>query len=493
MKWRDRLDEERRVSDLQTGRRPRKVTPLSLAALKPGDQVYYRPPSATRPYAGQRAQVVRGPRADVQAPSVRLKFQDGTEKTVPVRQVGRGGQPEAFPFLVDARSRPSWKRLVAQLAEARTLEMIEAPGSAHLRQAAEQRARQLAGMVVPKGSEASTKVDVARVLLETAQVEATAAAAREAGRSGRGRVQPLHLPVPTHEAEVGRLNQEQRAMINNVAKCIHRRYFLSDKELRDLSDRERDDAKIHGVLRQIIRVGEQEHGPLAVKSPRGGKGNALHGLLEDSLTQAYPLALEACQMLVAGRDDLALTLALQVQEKRLNYLAARRELDRARVKHFTGRYFHGDVLSVRQEDANGGMTQYYARVTILYGEDGHSLVVANAAELESLTGTRVGAQGWASLCRWALDHSERAGGRRQGRRQDDDEHLIYRDHDDHLELREAVAQYPDLLRALECIRRALVCGEEHKDVLRSEIPPNHPVPGYHAPLSPQPSEQAKSE
>ncbi len=147
---------------------------------------------------------------------------------------------------------------------------------------------------------------------------------------------------------------------------------------------------------------------------------------------------------------------LQVRELLEKYVQANTELDRARRKHHTGRYFHGDVLSVREEHEDGGMTQYYARLTIVFDKDGHSLVVANAAELESLTGTRAGLQAWTSLCRWIEDHSDRAGGRKQGRRQDDDEHLIYRESDDRLKLRDGLTAYPNLLRAFECIRRALL-------------------------------------
>ena len=43
------------------------------------------------------------------------------------------------------------------------------------------------------------------------------------------------------------------------------------------------------------------------------------------------------------------------------------------------------------------------------------------------------------------------------------------------------ARYPNLLRAFECIRRALLMPERDKDVLRSEIPETHPAPGHHDP------------
>ncbi|GAA5515072.1 hypothetical protein Dcar01_03836 [Deinococcus carri] len=477
MNWKDRVRQEQQLEERRAGQKKRKVTPFDLLALTPGDQVFYRPPTFDRPRSGSRAVVVRGPRQDVQSPSVRIRFPDGVEQTVPATQVGRAPHSGETPgYLLDARSRPSWPRLVALLREAAQLEADQAPGGPALRQEAEQRVRQLAGIVAPRGSEKAAKVDIARVLLEAATVEAAAAAARQAGRGGRGPVRHPHLPDPIQDVDVLRLNQEQRAMINNIAKCIHRRYFLSDAESRER-------VKIPGVLRQIVREAQREVGGTDAPAPTTGKGSELQGTLHDSLISAYQLSLEACQRLAAGDVQGAVTLAQKVQGHRAAYLQANAELERHRVKHHTGRYFHGDVLSVREEHEDGGMTQYYARLTIVYAEDGHSLTVANARELEALTATRVGAPGWASLCRWIEDQSERAGGRKQGRRQADDEHLIYQEHDDYLKLRPTLEKYPDLLRAFEAIRRALLLSERDKDIVRSEIPNKHPSPGWHAPAT----------
>ncbi|MFC6667188.1 hypothetical protein ACFP9V_19355 [Deinococcus radiopugnans] len=335
-------------------------------------------------------------------------------------------------------------------------------------------------MVAPKGSEKAAKLDVARVLLEAAQAEAQTAA-QPPGRGGRGQPKAQPLSPPTLNTDVERLDQEQRAMTNSIAKCIHRRYFLSDREVRDLSEAEREAAGVRGVLGQLIGLGLRDVGGAEAGSNTALKPSELHALAQDTLTQAYPLALEACQMLVTGKADHALTLAFQVQQLRLTALAAQRELDRTRTQRHTGRYFHGDVLSVREEHEGGGMTQYYARLTIVYGEDGHSVVVANAAELESLTGLRVGTQGWASLCRWIEDHSDRAGGRKQGRRQADDEHMIYQEHDEYLELRPTLSKYPNLLRAFSAIRAALFRNDFATGANRLEIPPDHPTAGHHAP------------
>ena len=119
------------------------------------------------------------------------------------------------------------------------------------------------------------------------------------------------------------------------------------------------------------------------------------------------------------------------------------------------------------------MIQHYTRLTIVYAADGHTVTVANAAELESLTGLKVGAGGWAALCRWIEDQSERMDGRKQGRRQDDDEHLIYRDDRGTLCLRTGVSD--GLVLALECVAQSLV----RSDVLPEEIGPGHPAAGVH--------------
>ncbi|MGM9323054.1 hypothetical protein [Deinococcus aquaticus] len=430
--------------------------PASLLTLSAGQPVWYLPTRMDRPHAGERGTVTRAPRPDVQTPTVRLTFGNGDALTVPIKHVSAYQPSTDASLLVDeARRLPSWKRLI---------HLSQYP---QFQAEVEQRARQLAGMVTPRTGSAA-KIDVARMILEAAQAEAVTSQTRTPGRAGRGQPTPTHQPVPTDDLSNFRLDQEGRAMVNNIARCIHRRYFLSDAELRDLSDAEREQEQIHGTLRTFIRRAQGEAGLLPIKDT-GGKGSALHGQLHDSLTHAYPLALEACQMLLAGKDDHALTLALRVREHLLTHVAANSELDRARRKHHTGRYFHGDVLSVREIHEDGRMTQYYARLTIIYAEDGHSLVVANAAELEALTGTRAGVQAWNSLCRWIEDLSERAGGRKQGRRQDDDEHLIYRDDDGHLRLRAALDRYPNLLRAFECVRRALMVPARRTDILAAEI------------------------
>lgn len=443
--------------------------PTSLLAVTAGQSVWYLPTRMDRPHAGERATVMRAPRADVQAPSVRLTFASGEALTVPLKYVSVY-QPstDASLLVEEARRLPSWKRL------------IHLSQYSQFQAEVEQRARQLAGMVTPRTGSAA-KIDVARMILEAAQAEAAAAQGRTPGRAGRGQPAPTHLPVPTDTLATLQLDQERRAMINNIARCIHRRYFLSDAELRDLNDQEREQERVTGLVGVFIRAAQGEAGLVPVKDSSKSKGSALHAQLHGSLTEAYPLALEACQMLLSGKEQHALTLALEVRERLLAHVAANTELDRARRKHHTGRYFHGDVLSVREEHEDGGMTQYYARLTIVYGEDGHSVIVANAAELESMTGTRAGMQAWTSLCRWIEDHSDRADGRKPGRRQDDDEHLIYRNDRDTLVLRESVERYPNLLRAFECIRRALLMPERDKDVLRSEIPENHPAPGHHDP------------
>lgn len=457
-------------ADARREKQPRRAYHApSLLNLQPGDTVWYTPKHMDAAYAGQQATVRQGPRKDVLNASVRVEFSDGQQRTLRLNLVSRAApRTDAAPLIDEARHLPSWKRLLA---------LLDRPEE-EARQQAEDRARQIAGMVTTRAQRKFTG-DLAAQLLDAARADVAAAASKQGGRGGRGPVTPTHLPVPTDDLANLRLDQEQRAMVNNIAKCIHRRYFLSDAELRDLTEQEREQERVQGLMGVFIRRAQGDAGLVPVKDSGKGKGSALHAQLHDSLAEAYPLALEACQMLVAGKSDHALTLALDVRQRLLTHVAANTELDRARRKHHTGRYFHGDVLSVREEHEDGSMTQSYARLTIVYAEDGHSLVVANAAELESLTGTRAGVQAWTSLCRWIEDMSDRAGGRKQGRRQDDDEHLIYRDHAEHLELRTTITCYPNILRAFECLRRALLSDQARQEVLPGEIPEGHPAQGLH--------------
>ena len=264
---------------------------------------------------------------------------------------------------------------------------------------------------------------------------------------------------------------------------MYRTWFLSDAELLERTRGEREQEQITGVLSLYVRKAQSDAGMVPVKSDGNRKGSALYGQLHDALHDIYALALESCQMNAAGKADHALTLALQVQARRREIAALTTQLQRNRPEHgSSGRYFHGDVLSVREKHEGGGMTQYYARVTVIYHSDEKSLVIANAPEIESLSGMRVGTQAWTSLSRWILDMCDREGGRQQRRREEDVEYLIYRDDDGYLRQRD-LTKYPNIIRALEAIRRTLLLDHEMKDILDSEIPLNKPAPGEHLPLS----------
>lgn len=522
MNWKENLDRAfRDVERQQASVKARRHTPFDVLALTPGDTVFFVPKDTTNDRYGQRAKVVRAARKDVQNPTVRLEFRDGTERTVQARLVRRDAPPSVEPvYLQEARKFPSWKRLLKELHDIlASIPLLDAvllnetksqrarrfmsELMVSLTPAAQQRASQLAGMLkvsIPDGA----RREAPQVIMAAACAEVVREVMSQAQRGGRGPVRHEAPASASTTVDTTRLDQEQRAMINLIAKCIHRRYFLSDKQIEArLTEQEREQARVHGVLRQIIGLGQREVGSADVKDHRAGKGNELHGLLHDHLTAAYQKALEACQQLHAGNLGSAQELARQVQEHRATYLVADAELERHRRKHHTGRYFHGDILSVRVEhiehDDEGnfqaylGMTQYYARVVFIYAEDGITLTVANAAELEALTGVRVGTRqpssdrleapsgGWAALCHWVQDMSERAGGRKQGRRQEDDEHLIYRDDRGSLVLRDSLDA--GLVLALDCIRRALLVGMRRQDILKSEIPEGAPDEGEHEPAA----------
>lgn len=477
--WKQRLDNERAAAAR------RKSQARKLPLLTEGGRVFYNPRDAAHPYAGAKAQVVRAPRKDVATPSVRVQFTDGVQLTVPVQQVGVlpdrppvPPAPEAPAFLADARSRPVWKRIVKMLVGAAQ----EGPGAEPLRWDAEERVRQLAGTVAPRGSDPTQKADMARVLLEAAQADAVAAAARQPGRDGRGPVAEEVLPDPTLQVQAESLDQRSRALINNIARCIHKRYFLSDAEARE-------EAQVSGVVRRMIALTEREVGTNSRDPGSSGKGNVTAGLLHDSLLGMYQSALEACNLRAQGDVEGAEVMEREVQDRRTQFELANAEMERHRKKHYTGRYFHGEILSVREERHerdDEGMYQFYVRLVIVYDQDGHTPVVVNAREIEAATLVEVGQAGWAALGHWIRDLADREHGHKQGRRQDDDRHLIYRDNDGHLRPRPGIS--PELLRAFDAIRRAML----RNDVDPSQIPDTHPAPGLHLPrASNTPEERQK--
>ena len=488
--WKEQLQREFALLEKEEalrGYKKKKVVPGGLLALTAGDAAYFVPGKVKTAGYGQRVKVVQAARAEALNPTARVEFPDGTQRRVPLRQL-RPGLPNAEPaYLIDARSRPAWKRLVQVLltptadhhAEAlsdwrRGGQVGPAPHPVLITtDDATHRARQLAGMVAPAGAAKADKSEMARTILAAAGVEAVRKVAELPGRGGKGQPVREKLPEPTHTLSPRALEQERRALINNVAKCIHRRYFLSDKELAELTEQERERQGIHRVLRQIIGLGEKQVGS---GGPVGGdhrKGSALHGEVESNLTAAYQKGLEVARLLSGGKANLALALADEVQAHRAAAMAAEALLEKARRKHHTGRFFHGDILSVRELPGDGTMIQHYTRLTIVYAADGHTVTVANAAELESLTGLKVGPSGWAELCRWIEDQSERMDGRKQGRRQDDDEHPIYRNDRGTLSLRAGLSD--GLVLALECVAQSLV----RSDVQPEEIGLGHPAAGVH--------------
>lgn len=506
------VQEEVRVARVQRER--------YLKQFAVGTPWVFLPRNTAHPHHAQVVRVVRAPRAGVKHPSVRVQPPEGKPFSVSpgVLQRPEGitykdrPRTDTTPILADARKRPAWKRLVnlyTELFDAETAQRAvpdDAGEATHhaaatrvseLQATVTHRAQQLAGMTAPRGTDALARTHLVQDLERAARLAALEQLGHRARRNGHP-VTPTVLPEGTFVPNVARLDRHQRHMINRIALSLHRRYFLSDKELRALTEQEREQQGIQRVMGQIIRE-EQKRTGMSDASSDVGKGSRLHGDLEDHLTAANRLALEACRLLDAGHLDEARTLAHQVQDHRAKYLQVNAELDRARVKHHTGRFFHGDILSVREEhveldeegefQAYAGMTQYYVRLVIVYAPDGHSVIVANHRELAALTGHRVQPSAWASLCRWIEDTSERRDGRRRGRRQDDDEHLIYQEHDGSLELRPTLKRYPDLLQAFECIRAALGCALPAQDIQWTELPPEAPEPGFHAPPLPEPRKE----
>ncbi|SEI67727.1 hypothetical protein SAMN04488058_101316 [Deinococcus reticulitermitis] len=468
-------------------RKARRLKPLQV-----GETFFYQPRDPALP--GEPVTVVRAPRLDVQNPSVRIRFEDGSEQSVPPQRlkvlppspkltVALPPPPEQDPPLVqDARARPAWKRLLALLDQLHDADSSGQPREA-LDDAVRHRAAQLAGMISPRGASREEKAALAAQLRTYAELDAARRRAAAPGRAGKPPPKAEPLPAPTADTPEW-LDQQQRRMLNAVAKSIHLRYFISDRDPRET-------VHVPRHVRQAIRdAGRSEGGLPEQPAARAPRGSELHRQAADTYREMVATALDVCQLLAVGKDREARALLEEQQRHRVTYALAQRQIEALRPQLHTGRFFHGDILSVREEHAEydeagafvcyHGMTQYYTRLTVIYAEDGHRVTVANAQELESRTATRAGDDAWRDLCRWIEDMSERREGKRQGRRQDDDGTLIYRENEGSLRLRESIqVRYPRLPAALEVIRRSLETSGN--DVLDSEIPRDekHPARGYH--------------
>jgi len=327
--------------------------------------------------------IVRAPRPDVKAPTLRVQFEDGQQDTV---------RPSALARLPIYTTRP-----------APVIQEVEPPG----------------------------RVGV-----------------------------PIEYPPtpqpPVTRTRLDRITHEARAEINLLAQSIHRRHFIPDLP--------------------VLRVGAQ---------PAQPKWDERATLYRESYHGAYSDALEACRQLNAGNVDTASWYAEQALAHRANLKRATKALEAGSLAQNTGRFFHGELLSVRQyvrcddPKLNPAFTQWYVRLVFTWSEDGVTLLVANGAQLEGETGVEVGPDGWADLCGWVQAMTDIKDGKRQGRRVSDDRELIYahREDRDAYELRRSIhRESPHLLRAMECLRRAL---HQDVDLQPGELPDNRPQPGYH--------------
>lgn len=474
--------------ELQAGRARRE---RRLSPMQPGAQFQYAPRDAACPHAGETVTVVRAPRLDVQNPTVRIRYPDGTEESVPPQRLRKLTGPvfrdtppagEDPQVVQDARARPGWKRLLGLIDQLEDADRTGQPREP-LDEAIRHRTQQMAGTLSPRGTDADERAATAAQLRTYAELDAIRRRAQQPGRGGRPTPSADVLPAPTQDTPQW-LDQQTRRMINAVAKSIHLRYFISDR------DRQRTVNVPKHVRRAIREAGRSEDRSIEQPAAKAPRASELHREAADEYRAMVADALDICQLLAVGKEREARVLIDRQQAHRIKYALAQRQIEALRPALHTGRFFHGDILSVRDEHAEfdeegafiryHGMTQYYTRLTVIYAEDGYSVTVANAHELESRTATRAGDQAWRDLTRWIEDTSERREGKRQGRRQDDDDTLIYRDNEGTLRLRESIQdRYPRLVDALEVIRRSLEPAAS--DVLPSEIPGDeqHPERGYH--------------
>ncbi|MCD0156272.1 hypothetical protein [Deinococcus sp. 6GRE01] len=541
----------------------------------PGSTFEFRPAKAQHERTGQLVTIIRPPRNDVQHPTIRVQFPDGTQLTVPPSQLHNPPKPAPTPapkptpdppLVTDARNRPSWPRilnLIDELHEADTdhaarhhlppEDLQERPLTPRepLETNIAHRVAQLAGMIAPPGTTRTDKTALATTLRHYANLDA---ATRRAARPGRNtphlvtqarqhpnwqtvittlnthphtnplpaltriarhltphadpddHVRAAHQLTPYAQQDARRhasrparstqppgapsltpddLEQHARHLHNAIARSIHLRYFLSDANPRP------DQHRVNGSVRRAIRdAGRSEGLSTEQPAPRNPRPSELHRQAADAYQAATHTSLEICNLLLTGQTEQAHVLLETHRRHRHEYQTATQAIAALRPQLHTGRYFHGDILSVRDEHldrneqgeviAYHGMTQYYTRLTITYADNGHNLTIANATELQTHTGIHTDPRAWTDLCRWIQDTSDRHAGKGQGRRQDDDDHLIHRTHEGRLILRPTIqSNYPHLLQALEAIRLSLPA--QLNDVHDTEIPDRHPARGYHPP------------
>jgi len=496
------------AKETRTAQQVKEARAAALGRFTVGLRCQYRVAKGRVDPARQNAFVTVVRSADLKAehPSLRVKFEDGKELTVRPTQLWLiGERPDALPqepvALTDARRRPSWARLVQVIvaalddqeeAEAARPDPFQEGGmpsplpGLDLRPA-EQRARQLTSMVLPRT--APEWEETVGLLMGAARAEAEGVREKRAGRAGHTPLPAERYTRPDTRPDTERLNQDARNLINIIAMCITRRYFLSDAEQAPYKDlRAKEQA---AAIRTLIRGSEKEVGG-GYEERRQPRGHPVQQFARESYLGAYREFVAAGMALLDGKPEDALLYAAEGKRHRENYLVANSLLEKDQPEVMTGRWTHGEYLSVREYDEEGGFEQWYVRVIFVYAEDAITLAVANSLQLENLGGVDVGESGWRDLCRWVLDNSPE-GGKQQGRPQGDDRTMIYRERADGeaageagLRLRDGlIGRYPGLVRALDCIRRAMMRNLPELNPDAGELPEDKPEPGYHVPATPK--------
>lgn len=302
-------------------------------------------------------------------------------------------------------------------------------------------------------------------------------APQQAPRPGRLLNPPIQYPetppLPTTPQALHRITQDARAEINWLAQSIHRRHFVEPKKHERPSDRPLEDLK---------------------RSQPNSSADA--GSIRENWLGSYSDAMQACKAMSRGAWEEAGHYALLALRKQSDYRRASIRLEQTVVRTSVGRFFNGELLSVRHyhpcDDPrlNAAFEQWYVRLVLVWAEDGVSLTVANSAQLEAESGIEVGPDGWGDLVRWIHDLTETLDGKRRGRRMNDDRELIYlwREDEERFVLRRPIyARYPALPRAFEALRRAMHSLEELDP---DELPDGRPPIGYHPPT---PREEMESD
>lgn len=429
--------------DARQEERQRQQRKVILSRLDIGAKVLYSPKPGRGDvlHAGLSCEVVRPGKPGAKNPTMRVKFADGHQLTVPPSLLERlttafkerPAPTPLHPVTLALRERTSYKVLLHLAAAELNPEADESTR-------VETRAQALK-MVRGHLKAYPQEADLMQLVTELLDVVWREAALRFDRRARRQRTAEPAPERPQYLLSVtaAHLSRLQRQEANLIAAAILEGDVIHDKRPDDLAP---------------------PRGPAAQPSRQPEVGE-----YEVAYREMHHNAMLCVRYSLSNSPSLAYHHAALADDARLRYETLTAELTQRRVDHWSGRYHDGDryrVMLPVNEDQTIDLEEaeqweaYAFDLVIVWAEDGCSLDVANGVEIEAASGVWVGNEGWSSLCHWLEHHDDRLNrGTQRGRQFEDHNDLIWRvrSEADGYRLRTNIAEsYPGIERALEAVR-----------------------------------------